>query len=91
MEKQTITYNGWIVELKGEILTITKDGESREYDIKEKNKGMERGYSPEYFYIKTEEGFYYQFKLEVDNGFVGDKFSDDDEFLDTFACHTFGE
>jgi hypothetical protein len=87
-----IEYEGWSAELVGKILTITKDGEKREYDIKEKNYGIEYNEGEEYFYIRTQgEGFYYQFKFEVDNGFVGDKYSNDDEFIDTFACFTFGE
>jgi hypothetical protein len=89
---KTITFDGFTATLENKILTISKDGESREYDIKEKNYGIEYEEGSEYFAIRTTgEGFYYQFKFEEDNGFVGDKYSNDDEFLDTFACFTFGE
>ena len=85
-----IEYNGFIAELTNGVLVVTKNAESRFYPIPEKNNGIEYKNGEEYFYIRTE-GFYYQFKFEVDNGFVGDKFNDKDEFLDTFACHVFGE
>lgn len=86
-----IEYNGFVAQFNGKILTISKDGENREYDIPEKNNGIEYKEGSEYFYIRTDEGFYYQFKFEEDGGFVGDKFDNDDEFIDTFACFTFGE
>jgi len=86
-----INYDGYKAVLKGKILTISKIGERRHYTIKEKNNGIEYEQGSEYFYIRTEKGFYYQFKMEVNDGFIGDKYSDDDEFLDSFACFTFGE
>lgn len=87
-----IEYNGFVAELNGKALKITKDGEERIYTIKEANNGIEYKEGEEYFYIRTtRNGFYYQFKFEEDGGFVGDKFDDNDEFLDTFACFTFGE
>ena len=86
-----ISYDGFTAELKGKILTIKKIGEKRIYTIKENNNGIEYVEGEEYFYIRTDRGFYYQFKFEVDDGFVGDKYSNDDEFIDTFACFTFGE
>lgn len=86
-----IEYKGWTAELVGKILTISLNGESREYDINEYNKGLEHKEGEEYFYIRTAKGFYYQFKFEENDFFVGDKFRDDDEFLDEFASHVFGE
>lgn len=86
----TLNFNGWNVTLKGKILTVTKDGEIREYIIKEKHTGMEYAQGSDYFYIRTDEGFYYQFKFEVDNAFIGDKFTDDDDFVKEFACYQFG-
>lgn len=86
-----INYNGWTVLLIGKNLIVYKNEEQRTYTIKEKNNGIEHKECSEYFYIRTDEGFYYQFKFEEDGGFVGDKFDDNDEFLDTFACFTFGE
>lgn len=95
-----VEYQGWTAELKGKILTITKDGESREYDIKEKNNGIEHKPGEPYFFIKTvSNGFYYQFKFEEGNFFVGDKFQNNigdtfptsDKHQEEFACHVFGE
>lgn len=91
MNKIHLHKNGFTVNLKGEILTVKKNGEIIEYIIKEKNLGIEHEEDSEYFYIRTDEGFYYQFKFEVEDGLVGDKFSNDDEFIDSFAYHTFGE
>jgi hypothetical protein len=88
---KTISFNGFTAALNKGVLTIAYDGESREYVIKEVNKGIEYEEGSEYFYIRTDKGFYYQFKFEVDDSFIGDKFSDEDEFLDTFACFVFGE
>ncbi len=85
-----IKFNGYVATLIGSILFIIKDGETIKYDIPEKNKGIEYKKGSEYFYIRTEKGFYYQFKFEVENGFVGDKFLDDDEWWDTVAYHVFG-
>jgi hypothetical protein len=89
-----IEYQGWTAELIGKILTITKDGESREYDIKQRNNGIEyaKGVNPEYFIIRTiDDVFYYQFKFEENNFFVGDKYFNNDEHLGEFASHVFGE
>lgn len=84
-----ITYKHWIATLEGKTLTITNGGEQREYTIKEKNMGLEQ--NGEYFYIRTQEGFYYQFKFEEGDFLVGDKFSNDDEFIGEFASFVFGE
>jgi len=87
-----INFNGFNAQLNGKALKITKDGEERIYTIKEANNGIEYTEGKEYFYIRTiRNGFYYQFKFEENDGFVGDKFTNDDEFMDTFACFTFGE
>jgi len=88
------THNGFKVILSGKSLKITKYGEERIYTIKEANNGIEHKKGEEYFYIRTvRNGFHYQFKFEGDDTIIGDKFSDynDQEFIDTFACHVFGE
>lgn len=91
MSNTTANFNGFTATLDGKILTISKDGEQIGYDIPEKNEGIEQDTEfPEYFKIKTK-NFYYSFKFEGDYDFVGDKFDYDDDFIDTFACHTFGE
>lgn len=86
-----IEHEDWRAELRGKVLTISKDGEQRTYSIRQKNNGIEHDKAfPEYFMIKTD-GFNYHFKFEVDNFFVGDKFSKDGEHIDSFASHVFGE
>ena len=85
-----IEHEGWKAELNGKVLTIEKDGEEREYDIKEENDGIEFEGTDEYFFIRTKK-FDYQFKFEVDNFFVGDKIDKNGEFMDEFASHVFGE
>jgi hypothetical protein len=87
---KTITYQGWTATFENKILTITKDGESREYTIGEPTNGIEYKKGEEYFYIRAKY-YYYQFKFEVDNFFVGDIFDNDGEFMDSFASHVFGE
>jgi len=87
-----INFNGFNAQLNGKALKITKDGEERIYTIKEANNGIEYTEGEEYFYIRTiRNGFYYQFKFEGEFGFIGDKFANDNEFIDTFACFEFGE
>ena len=90
-KSNTIEYNGFKASLEGKVLTVSKDGEEREYDIKQKNDGIEYDKTqPEYFFIRTK-NFYYNFKFEEDNLFVGDKFDNDNQHMDEFACHVFGE
>lgn len=86
-----INHNGWTVLLIGTDLIIYKNEEQRTYKIKEDNNGLEYKEGEEYFYIRTKKGFYYQFKFEENNFFVGDKFRDDDEYLETISMYTFGE
>ena len=64
------------------------DGESRTYDIPEKITDFK--VEDEYCFIHVE-GRFYQFKFELDKFLVGDIYSEDGEFLDTFANHVFGE
>jgi hypothetical protein len=89
---KTIKYNDWVAEINGQILTITKGKESREYDIKEKIVSVDYVEGDEYFYIRTFGRTYYAFKFEVDNFFVGDKFYNlNDEFAEGYASFQFGE
>jgi hypothetical protein len=85
--------NNWKVSFDGKILTIENNGEKREYKIREENTGIEHKnvFGMDYFYIRTTKGFYYQFKLEGDSDFVGDKFTNDDDYIESIACHSFGE
>lgn len=89
--KTKINHNGWTVLLIDKDLIVYTNGEQRTYKIKEANDGLEHKEGDEYFYIRTNKGFYYQFKFEIEGGFVGDKYSNDDEFIDTFAVYVFGD
>jgi hypothetical protein len=89
--EKAIHYDGWSARLNGKTLTISKDGIEREYTISQKNDGIEYDKTcPEYFYIRTKK-FYYNFKFEEGNFFVGDKFTNDNEHAGEFAAHVFGE
>jgi len=79
----------WLLSLDGQEVQVFCDGESRTYDIPEKVKDFK--VEDEYVFIYVEGGKYYQFKFEFDKFLVGDIYKNDGEFLDTFACHTFGE
>lgn len=86
-----INHNGWTVLFLGKDLIVYKNGEQRTYKIKEKNGGLEHKEGEDYFYIRTEKGFYYQFKFEENNFLVGDKFKDNNEHIGEYASHVFEE
>jgi hypothetical protein len=86
--KKVILYNGWQAIISGRTLTVIKDGEQREYTLPEEPVKIEE--QGEYFFIHTE-SFYYSFKFEVDNFFVGDKFDHKENHLGEIACHVFGD
>jgi hypothetical protein len=91
MSKNKFSYQGWSVLLENGILTVEKGGEERCYKLPKENEGILRNKDfPEYFSVKTNKNIF-SFKLEENNFFVGDKLSLKEEFLDTFACHVFGE
>jgi hypothetical protein len=85
-----ITYKGWIAELSGNILSVSKNNETREYLVDKNNNGIEYEVG-EYFFIRLSEGFYYQFKFEENDFFVGDLFDKDDELIREVASYVFGE
>src|ERR1035437_3418020 len=60
-----INFQDWKAEVNGQILTVTKNNESREYDIKEKIVSVDYEEESEYFYIRTFGRTYYQFTFEV--------------------------
>jgi len=84
-------HKGWTIILIDTSLIVYKNEEQREYKIKEKHNGLEHKEGEDYFYIRTEKGFYYQFKMEENDFLVGDKFKDNDEFITEFASHVFEE
>ena len=82
----SVEHDGWKAELKGKELEVSKNGKTRIYDIRQENDGIEYDKTmPEYFVIRTK-NFYYNFKFEVDDCFVGDKFTNDNEHAGEFAC-----
>jgi hypothetical protein len=94
MNTNKVIFKQWTAELIGKELHVSNSNfptEKRIYDIPQKNEGIEYDTSmPEYMYIRTK-GFYYNFKFEEADCFVGDKFTNDNELMDEIACHTFGE
>ena len=80
----------WLLNVSREKQSVQVfcDGESRTYDIPEKITDFK--VEDEYCFIHVE-GRFYQFKFELDKFLVGDIYSEDGEFLDTFANHVFGE
>ncbi len=83
-----IEYENWKVEINNKSLVVEKCDEVREYDLSEW-KSCE--HVMEYIHITLLDDSLLQFKMEVDNGFVGDKFDKENEFVETIACHVFGE
>lgn len=84
----------WLLSIKKDeyniknIITVTCNGESREYSIV--GKIVDTSSTGEYVYVDTDE-YRYQFKFEVDDFLVGDIFDKSGEFYDSFASHVFGE
>jgi len=87
-----ISYQDWkmIVQEDGTVI-VTKDDETRTYDIPEDVRDVVEEDNYVFIYVDDVEIKFYQFKFEVDDFLVGDTFDQDDEFLNTFACHVFGE
>ena len=83
-----IQYDGWDVVIEGNLLTVTKKGESREYDLPDYTKVEQEG---EYIFITLPNGNCQQYKMEFDDFFVGDLYDSDGEFIDSIASHVFGE
>ena len=89
-----IAYSGngmrWLMTVHpdGKITTVC-NGENRTYKIDDPIKEVAR--DNEYVFVYIEGGNYYQFKFEENNFLVGDIYDKDGEFVDTYACHVFGE
>ena len=79
----------WLLALDDQNVQVFCNGESRTYSIPEPVTDFK--VEDEYCFIYVEGGKFYQFKFETDMFLVGDIYDNDGEFLDTFACHTFGE
>ena len=78
----------WLLSLDEQEVQVFCNGESRTYTIPEPVTDFK--VEDEYVFIYVE-GKSYQFKFESDMFLVGDIYENDGEFLETFACHAFGE
>lgn len=88
MKNVSIKYEDWTVVINNNLMTVEKSGEVREYDLPNW-KTVE--HNLEYIYITLPDDSLLQFKMEVDNGLIGDKFDSEGDFVDSIACHVFGE
>ena len=83
-----IEYENWKVEIKSDMLIVEKFNEVREYDLPNWKTVTHKG---GYIYIILEDKTTLQFKMEEEDFFVGDKFDEEGEHIDTIASHVFGE
>jgi hypothetical protein len=83
-----ISYEGWEVVIEDNLLTVTKEGETREYTLPEHTKIEQES---EYIFVSLYNGNFIQYKMEDDDFFVGDLFTSDGEFIESVASHVFGE
>jgi hypothetical protein len=95
--RRSIAYEGfdndrWVmsIDFAGNVQVIC-NGEGREYKIHEPITKIEHDTEYVYLYVQDPEKQFYQFKFEVEAFLVADIFNKDDEHLDTFASHVFGE
>ena len=87
-KKLQISHDGWSVTIIKGLLSVKKNATRRNYDLAYPNGGIEHKKGSEYFYVRCED-FYYQFKFEENDFFVGDKFTNEDDFLDEIASYVF--
>jgi hypothetical protein len=91
--RKIIFYKNWkmVIQPDGQ-LEVTTAGETRVYNIPEPIKSVEYE-GDEYVIINVidPEIKRYQYKFEFEDFLVGDTFDDNDEFIDSFACHVYGE
>ena len=78
------------IDFNGNI-QVTCNDETRTYKINEPINKIEHDTEYVYIYVNDTQRKFYQFKFEIDSFFVGDIFDKNDEHLDTFASHVFGE
>ena len=70
---------------------ITCNGDTRIYKVVEPITKIEHDTEYVFLYVADPRIKFYQFKFEVEAFFVGDTFDKDDEHIDCFASHVFGE
>jgi len=95
--RRSIAYEGfnndrWVmsIDFEGNVHIIC-NGDGRQYKITEPITKIEHDTEYVFLYVDDPRIKFYQFKFEVEAFFVGDTFDKDDEHLDTFASHVFGE
>ena len=90
--RKKIFYEDWkmIIQSDGQV-EITKSNETRVYNIPEDIRDIVEEDNYVFIYVDDSEIKFYQFKFELDNFLVGDSFDLENEFLDSFAYHVFGE
>lgn len=81
----------WLLALDGQNVQVFCNGESRTYKIPEPVIDFKVEDEYVFIYVKDKVKKFYQFKFESDKFLVGDIYDKNEEFLDSFACHTFGE
>lgn len=93
--RRQIAYEGfnqerWLMTIGFDnVINVVCNAESRSYEIPERIIKIE--HDTEYVYLYVEGNMFYQFKFEFEKFLVGDVFTNDGEFLNSFAQHVFGE
>lgn len=86
MKSIKMNYEDWKVELTPKAIIVEKFGEQREYDLPNWSTCE---HDKEYIYITHEDNSLTQFKMEVNDFWIGDKFDDEGCFVETVANHIF--
>jgi len=87
-------YDDWVlfVDEITSTVKVIKDGESRIYDLKDKIIKAEQDEDlPMYVDVHVEGGKYYSFKFEDETALIGDIYDENEEHVEPFAAHYFGE
>ena len=80
----------WSIEILDDSKVRIQLGEElRDYNTKRPITKVEQ--KNEYVYITVKGGNQYIFKFEESSFLVGDIYDENDEFVDSFACHVFNE
>lgn len=89
-DMRTIKHKGWKLQVNSnELITVTKLGESVEYDVEPIERVEHDG--DEYVMLYHSGGSFTQVKFEEDDFLVIDNFDEDVEHVHTVGCHVFGE
>ena len=89
MEK--IKYGDWELQINSnKLITVTKCGESREYDVSEIIE-VQVNKEDGYVFLQHEECIFTQIKFEDGDFLVIDKFDREGDHIDSIGSHVFGE